>query len=251
LATIASLGYIADGWAAQFHRDLSHELRTVKGIKPGSRRGDAVLAAAVKTFEALVTKIIADLGDERSGLFKAVSQVVPPDALRDAVSATGAIVRAGNDQVNRRLTVRGILALGAFAGALALGGAEGAGQVVADRFMPNEPSHTHVLDDLTLSCERLAQEVRSARADVTTGSLHATFGEELAARRRRAGLSQGELADALNVTRSIISAWENDRRRPRRPHAEELDQFLNANGQLVDLLEDKRATDRRDPPDPG
>ena len=42
-----------------------------------------------------------------------------------------------------------------------------------------------------------------------------TLGETIAALRRERGLSQGELAEALDVTRSIVSAWENDRRRPR------------------------------------
>lgn len=42
-----------------------------------------------------------------------------------------------------------------------------------------------------------------------------TLGETIAALRRQRGLSQGELAEALEVTRSIVSAWENDRRRPR------------------------------------
>jgi transcriptional regulator with XRE-family HTH domain len=42
-----------------------------------------------------------------------------------------------------------------------------------------------------------------------------TLGAHIARLRRERGLSQGELATALAVTRSIISAWENDNRVPR------------------------------------
>jgi transcriptional regulator with XRE-family HTH domain len=42
-----------------------------------------------------------------------------------------------------------------------------------------------------------------------------TLGAHIARLRRERGLSQEELATALAVTRSIISAWENDNRVPR------------------------------------
>jgi transcriptional regulator with XRE-family HTH domain len=43
-----------------------------------------------------------------------------------------------------------------------------------------------------------------------------TLGETIAALRRQRGLSQDELARSVGVTRSIVSAWERDQRRPRR-----------------------------------
>lgn len=43
-----------------------------------------------------------------------------------------------------------------------------------------------------------------------------TLGETIAALRRERGLSQDELARSVGVTRSIVSAWERDQRRPRR-----------------------------------
>ncbi|HZM31737.1 MAG TPA: helix-turn-helix domain-containing protein [Acidimicrobiales bacterium] len=43
-----------------------------------------------------------------------------------------------------------------------------------------------------------------------------TLGETIAALRRERGLSQDELAKVVGVSRSIVSAWERDDRRPRR-----------------------------------
>jgi transcriptional regulator with XRE-family HTH domain len=53
-----------------------------------------------------------------------------------------------------------------------------------------------------------------------------TLGTTIAALRRRRGMSQGALADAVGVTRSIVSAWENDRRGPRPAHLSALRDIL-------------------------
>lgn len=46
-----------------------------------------------------------------------------------------------------------------------------------------------------------------------------TFGERLQAERKRAGLTQVELASAVRVASSAITAWENDQRLPERSEA--------------------------------
>ena len=45
-------------------------------------------------------------------------------------------------------------------------------------------------------------------------ALKLTFGEWMTATRKRAGLSQKELADRLGVTRQSIGAWEANRFKP-------------------------------------
>jgi len=72
-----------------------------------------------------------------------------------------------------------------------------------------------------------------------------TIGTYIAERRRILGLSQDELADVLGVTRTIVSAWENDRRRPRADHLDALAHVLEDNGQLMTLA---RYDDREQPP---
>jgi transcriptional regulator with XRE-family HTH domain len=62
-----------------------------------------------------------------------------------------------------------------------------------------------------------------------------TLGAYIAQLRRARGLSQDELATALDVTRTIVSAWENDRRRPRADHIEALAQVLDDDGELAAL----------------
>jgi transcriptional regulator with XRE-family HTH domain len=53
--------------------------------------------------------------------------------------------------------------------------------------------------------------------------------------RKARGLSQDDLATALDVTRTIVSAWENDRRRPRADHLEALARALDDDGELAAL----------------
>jgi transcriptional regulator with XRE-family HTH domain len=48
------------------------------------------------------------------------------------------------------------------------------------------------------------------------------LGEEIARWRRARGLSQAQLADALGVTRTNVSGWENGRTRPTRRHLDAL-----------------------------
>jgi transcriptional regulator with XRE-family HTH domain len=69
---------------------------------------------------------------------------------------------------------------------------------------------------------------------VSSASL--TPGEHLAERRRRRGLSQAALAEALDVTRTLISAWENDHRTPRGSHLTALVEALDDDGTLVRLF---------------
>jgi transcriptional regulator with XRE-family HTH domain len=72
-----------------------------------------------------------------------------------------------------------------------------------------------------------------------------TLGTYIAERRRACGLSQNQLAETLGVTRTIVSAWENDRRRPRADHLDALAQVLDDEGQLTILA---RYDYREEPP---
>ena len=49
---------------------------------------------------------------------------------------------------------------------------------------------------------------------LTTPDSGFTFGESIHMARRRARMSQDEIADALGVTRQSVSKWEMDRSRP-------------------------------------
>lgn len=48
----------------------------------------------------------------------------------------------------------------------------------------------------------------------TALALELTFGEWMATTRKRAGLSQQELADRLGVTRQSVGAWESNKFKP-------------------------------------
>jgi transcriptional regulator with XRE-family HTH domain len=72
-----------------------------------------------------------------------------------------------------------------------------------------------------------------------------TLGTYIAERRRACGFSQDELAETLGVTRTMVSAWENDRRRPRSDHLDALAQALDDEGQLAILA---RYDQREEPP---
>lgn len=70
-----------------------------------------------------------------------------------------------------------------------------------------------------------------------------TLGDRIARFRRRKNLSQDELATALGVTRTIVSAWENDRRRPRRDKLAALDEVLGTTDEFVSWPLDHEADD--------
>ncbi|MGH9236116.1 MAG: helix-turn-helix domain-containing protein [Acidimicrobiales bacterium] len=65
------------------------------------------------------------------------------------------------------------------------------------------------------------------------GRTSLTPGEHLAEIRRSRRLSQSDLARALDVTRTLVSAWENDHRRPRGDHLTALTEALGDDGTLV------------------
>ena len=65
-------------------------------------------------------------------------------------------------------------------------------------------------------------------------------------------MSQGELADALRVTRTVVSRWETDQQRPSPEQIEELCRVLDDDGHLASLArydDGDRPTAVR-PPDP-
>jgi transcriptional regulator with XRE-family HTH domain len=62
-----------------------------------------------------------------------------------------------------------------------------------------------------------------------------TVGTYIMERRKALGLSQGDLADALRVTRTLVSRWETDRQRPGSDHLDELARVLDDEGQLASL----------------
>jgi transcriptional regulator with XRE-family HTH domain len=63
--------------------------------------------------------------------------------------------------------------------------------------------------------------------------------------RKARGLSQDELAAELDVTRTRVSSWENDRLRPRADHLENLARVLGDDGDLAELA---RYDDSDQPP---
>lgn len=71
------------------------------------------------------------------------------------------------------------------------------------------------------------------------------MGTYIAERRRALGLNQDDLAEAVGVTRTIVSAWENERRRPRADHLEALARVLDDGGELATLA---RYDDGEQPP---
>ncbi|WP_242903366.1 helix-turn-helix domain-containing protein [Actinomadura terrae] len=64
------------------------------------------------------------------------------------------------------------------------------------------------------------------------------FGSEVKRFREASGLSQGELAQAVNVARSYVSHVECGRTKCRRDFAVRLDQALNAGGAIVEAWDD-------------
>jgi transcriptional regulator with XRE-family HTH domain len=62
-----------------------------------------------------------------------------------------------------------------------------------------------------------------------------TVGSYIVERRKALGLSQGDLAEALRVTRTLVSRWETDKQRPGADHLDELARVLDDDGQLASL----------------
>jgi transcriptional regulator with XRE-family HTH domain len=62
-----------------------------------------------------------------------------------------------------------------------------------------------------------------------------TVGSYIVERRKALGLSQGDLAEALGVTRTVVSRWETDKQRPGAGHLDRLAQVLDDDGQLASL----------------
>lgn len=60
-----------------------------------------------------------------------------------------------------------------------------------------------------------------------------TPGQALKQRREAAGLSQQQLAVAIEMSVPIVSRWERDANRPSRDAAQRVDDVLNAGGTLV------------------
>jgi transcriptional regulator with XRE-family HTH domain len=72
-----------------------------------------------------------------------------------------------------------------------------------------------------------------------------TVGTHIAERRKALGLSQGDLAEALGVTRTVVSRWETGAQRPTADQLEDLARVLDDDGQLASLA---RYDDRDQPP---
>jgi transcriptional regulator with XRE-family HTH domain len=62
-----------------------------------------------------------------------------------------------------------------------------------------------------------------------------TVGTHIAERRKALGLSQGDLAEALGVTRTVVSRWETGAQRPTADQLEDLARVLDDDGQLASL----------------
>ena len=54
-----------------------------------------------------------------------------------------------------------------------------------------------------------------------------TFGEKLKDARKESGLSQGQLAEKMSVSRSAIAKWENDKGMPDVNNLKAIAQLLN------------------------
>jgi transcriptional regulator with XRE-family HTH domain len=72
-----------------------------------------------------------------------------------------------------------------------------------------------------------------------------TVGTYIAERRKALGLSQDALAEALRVTRTLVSRWETGAQRPTADQLEDLARVLEDDGQLASLA---RYDDRDQPP---
>jgi DNA-binding transcriptional regulator YiaG len=73
-----------------------------------------------------------------------------------------------------------------------------------------------------------------------------TLGASIAERRRALGMSQDDLARLMDVSRTIVSAWENDHRRPPADRVARLGEVLEDRGELARLW--PQPDDRHAPP---
>lgn len=62
-----------------------------------------------------------------------------------------------------------------------------------------------------------------------------TVGTYIVERRKALGLSQGDLAEALHVTRTVVSRWETDKQRPGAEQLDGLARVLDDDGHLASL----------------
>lgn len=69
------------------------------------------------------------------------------------------------------------------------------------------------------------------------------FGREIQALRKKAGLTQAQAADAVGVSPSFYSAWENGTRAVHGGHAQALDRLFNTTGVVTRLLAKATETD--------
>ncbi len=63
-----------------------------------------------------------------------------------------------------------------------------------------------------------------------------TVGEYIARRRRALDMNQAELAEALRITRTVVSRWENGVLRPSPDQIEHLARVLEDDGHLASLI---------------
>ena len=63
-----------------------------------------------------------------------------------------------------------------------------------------------------------------------------TVGEYIARRRRALDMNQAELAEALRITRTVVSRWENGVLRPSPDQIEDVTRVLEDDGHLASLI---------------
>jgi hypothetical protein len=153
-----ALDYVAAGWSARFERAFAEELRTISGARPGSRRGDAVLTAAVRCAEALIGSILRDISDPQSDLYLAVSRICDPRVVEDAARAAGLAVNEGAARGKKSLVAAALFALGGFLGGLAQAATEGGTSAVVENVLTEEQKGDadDVLTEVIESCHALS-----------------------------------------------------------------------------------------------
>lgn len=159
VATLDSLGYLVDGWTAQYERTLARELGHI-GSRSGehgsaAEREEAIVRAAVMTAESLFSKVLLDLADPHSSLFLAVAQVADPAMLAKAAEAAGLLVQTASRRRRATLVRLAVGGLGIFATAVADTGAEAA----SDAIRGDEPHAVEQVEELARTCQALADAI--------------------------------------------------------------------------------------------